>query len=39
MAEKNRQVPDDVSNFVFNGKHAHEPTLNNLLQFLEFLII
>jgi hypothetical protein len=39
MAEKKKALPEDVSNFIFVGKHTHDATLNNLLNFLEFLII
>lgn len=39
LSEKNKTLPDDVSNFVFVGKHTHQDTLDQLLGFLEFLII
>jgi|LauGreDrversion4_2_1035121.scaffolds.fasta_scaffold54103_1 hypothetical protein len=40
LSEKNKtQLPDDVSNFTFVGKHTHQDTLDHMLGFLEFLII
>jgi hypothetical protein len=39
LAEKNKGLPDDISNFVFVGKHTHKDTLENILGFLEFLIL
>ena len=39
LSEKNKALPDDVSTYVFVGKHNHQDTLDHLLGFLEFLII
>ena len=40
LSEKNKTLlPDDVSNYVFVGKHTHQDTLEHMLGFLEFLII
>jgi hypothetical protein len=36
--QQKKQIPDDLSNVTFAGKHSHELTLNLLLSFLEFLI-
>lgn len=39
MAEKKRTIPDDVSNFIFLGKNAHDAHLNSLFDFLEFIVL
>ena len=39
LGERNKALPDDVSNYTFVGKHSHQDTLDHLLGFLEFLII
>lgn len=39
FTEKKKALPEDVSNFIFTGKHTHEATLNCLLGFLEYLIL
>lgn len=37
--ERKKTLPDDVSTFLFVGKHTHEVTLNLILGFLEFLVL
>lgn len=39
ILEKKKQLPEDVGNFIFIGKHNHDTTQYKLLEFLEFLII
>lgn len=39
MTEKKRAIPDDVSNYIFLGKNAHDAHLNSLFEFLEFIIL
>jgi len=39
LSERKKPLPEDVTNYVFVGKHAHDATLNQLLGFLEFLIL
>lgn len=39
MTEKKRTIPDDVSNYIFLGKNAHDAHLNSLFEFLEFIIL
>lgn len=34
-----KKLPEDVTNFTFVGKHSHDATLNQLLGFLEFIIL
>lgn len=34
-----KKLPEDVSNFTFVGKHSHDATLNQMLGFLEFIIL
>jgi hypothetical protein len=38
LTEK-KKTPEDISNFVYVGKHTHEATLNELFNFLEFVIL
>ena len=39
MLTDRKKLPEDISNNVFVGKHAHDATLNELLTFLEFVIV
>jgi hypothetical protein len=39
LSEKKKSLPEDVNSFIFVGKHAHENTLNQLLNFLEYIIL
>ena len=39
FSERKKTLPEDVSNFFFVGKHAHEATLNLILGFLEFVVL
>lgn len=39
MAEKKRSIPDDVTNYIFLGKNAHDAHLNSLFSFLEFIVL
>ncbi len=39
LIEKNKTIPDDVSGFIFLGKHTHKETLEAILGFLEFIIL
>lgn len=39
LGERKKALPDDVSNFVFIGKHGHDATLNQLLSFLEYVVL
>jgi hypothetical protein len=39
FGERKKPLPEDVSNFAFVGKYAHEATLNIILGFLEFLVL
>jgi hypothetical protein len=39
MTEKKKTLPDDITEYIFIGKHPHETTLTKMLDFLEFLIV
>jgi hypothetical protein len=39
LIEKNKTIPDDVSNYIFVGKHTHKETLEAILGFLEFIVL
>ena len=39
LIEKNKTIPDDVSSFIFVGKHTHKETLEAILGFLEFIVL
>jgi glycogen synthase len=39
LFEKYKALPEDVSRYVFVGKYNHQQSLDNMLGFLEFLII
>jgi hypothetical protein len=39
LIEKNKTIPDDVSTYVFVGKHTHKETLEAILGFLEFIVL
>lgn len=39
LSNAKKQLPEDVSNFVFIGKNPHDIVLNKLLNFLEFIIV
>jgi len=39
LIEKNKSIPDDVSTYIFVGKHTHKETLEATLGFLEFIVL
>ncbi len=39
LIEKNKTIPDDVSTYIFVGKHTHKETLEAILGFLEFIVL
>ena len=39
IIDKKKQLPEDVSSYIFVGKHSHEASLNRFLEFIEFLIL
>jgi len=38
LTEKKKQLPEDVTEYVFVGKHEHEVSLSKMLDFLEYVV-
>jgi hypothetical protein len=39
MAEKNIEIPENVNEYAFVAKYKHGETLQNILDFTEFLVL
>lgn len=39
MAENNINIPENIDEYMFISKHQHGETLQNILDFTEFLVL